>query len=78
MAMGAAVQEVIYLRALMKDFGYPIKDPTYIQEKIISHVSRCATILLCPGDRNSFYNSFYNSLEVAIHYTPTEDMTADI
>ncbi len=27
-AMAAAVQEVIYLRALMKEFGYPMKEPT--------------------------------------------------
>ena len=34
-AMAAAVQEVIYLR-LMKDFGYPMKEPTRLV-KITSH-----------------------------------------
>ena len=31
-AMAAAVQEAIYLRALIKEFGYPMKEPTYIGE----------------------------------------------
>ena len=40
-AMAAAVQEAIYLRALMKDFGYPMKEPTYIGEDNQSCIKMC-------------------------------------
>jgi hypothetical protein len=43
-AMAAAVQDAIYLGALMKDFGYPMKEPTDIGEDNQSCVSRCVII----------------------------------
>ena len=39
--MAAAVQEAIYLRALMKDFGYPMKEPTSIGEDNQSCIKMC-------------------------------------
>ena len=39
-AMAAAVQEAIYLRSLMKDFGYPMKEPTHIGEDNQSCIKR--------------------------------------
>ena len=40
-AMAAAVQEAIYLRALMKNFGYPMKEPTYIGDDNQSCIKMC-------------------------------------
>ena len=40
-AMASAVQEEIYLRALMKDFGYPMKEATYIGEDNQSCIKMC-------------------------------------
>ena len=40
-AMAAAVQEAIYLRSLMKDFGYPMKEPTQIGEDNQSCIKMC-------------------------------------
>jgi hypothetical protein len=40
-AMAAAVQEAIYLRALMKDFGYLMKEPTDIGEDSQSCIKMC-------------------------------------
>ena len=39
--MAAAVQEVIYLRAIMTDFGYPMKEPIYIGEDNQSCIKMC-------------------------------------
>ena len=39
--MAAAVQEAIYLRSLMEDFGYPMKEPTYIGEDNQSCIKMC-------------------------------------
>ena len=36
-AMPAAVQKAIYLRSLMKDFGYPMKEPRPRLVKITNH-----------------------------------------
>ena len=40
-AMAAAVQEAIYFRALMKDFGYPLEEPTYLGEDNHSCIKMC-------------------------------------
>ena len=42
-AMAAAVQEAIYLRALLEDFGLPMKKP--IDIVTINPVSKCVTTL---------------------------------
>ena len=42
-AMAAAVQEAIYLRALLEDFGLPMKKPIDIGED--NPVPKCVTIL---------------------------------
>ena len=82
-AMGAAVQEAIYLRALMKDFGYPMKDPTYIGEDNQSCIKMCHNPVMHKRSKHidtkfHFIRERVKSKEVGIHYIPTEDMAADI
>ena len=82
-AMAAAVQEAIYLRALMKDFGYPMKEPTYIGEDNQSCIKMCHNPVMHKRSKHidtklHFMRERVENGEVGIHYIPTEDMTADI
>ena len=82
-AMGAAVQEAIYLRALMKDFGFPMKDPTYIGKDNQSFIKMFHNSVMHKRSKHidakfHFVGEKVKSKEVAIHYTHTESMTADI
>ena len=82
-AMAAAVQEAIYLRALMKDFGYPMKEPTYIGEDNQSCIKMCHNPVMHKRSKHidtklHFMSERVENGEVGIHYIPTEDMTADI
>ena len=53
-AMAAAVQEAIYLRAFMNDFGYPMKEPNYIGENYLSCIKMC-------HNRNTSTQSYISS-----------------
>ncbi|CAB3990690.1 Hypothetical predicted protein [Paramuricea clavata] len=73
-AMAAAVQEAIYLRALMKDLGYPIKELTGIGEDESVMHKRSKHI----DTKLHFIREKVENKEVGIHYIPTEEMTAGI
>ena len=82
-AMAAAVQEAIYLRALMKDFGYPMKEPTDIGEDNQSCIKMCHNPVMHKRSKHidtklHFIRERVENEEVGIHYIPTEEMTADI
>ena len=82
-AMAAAVQEAIYLRSLMKDFGYPMKEPIYIGEDNQSCIKMCHIPVMHKRSKHidtklHFMRERAENGEVGIHYIPTEDMTADI
>ena len=82
-AMASAVQEAIYLRALMKDFGYPMKESTYIGEDNQSCIKMCHNPVMHKRSKHidtklHFIRERVENGEVRIHYIPTDDMTADI
>ena len=82
-AMAAAVQEAIYLRALMKEFGYPMKEPTDIGEDNQSCIKMCHNPVMHKRSKHidtklHFIRERVENKEVGIHYIPTEDMAADI
>ncbi|CAB4015350.1 Hypothetical predicted protein [Paramuricea clavata] len=82
-AMAAAVQEAIYLRALMKDFGYPMKEPIDIGEDNQSCIKMCHNPVVHKRSKHNdtklhFIRERVENEEVGIHYIPTEEMTADI
>ena len=82
-AMASAVQEAIYLRALMKDFGYPMKESTYIGEDNQSCILMCHNPVMHKRSKHidtklHFIRERVENGEFGIHYIPTDDMTADI
>ena len=80
-AMAAAVQEAIYLRSLMNDFGYPIKEPTQIGEDNQSCIKMCHNPVMHKRSKHidtHFIRERVENGEVGIHYIPTDSMTADI
>ena len=82
-AMVAAVQEAIYLRSLMKDFGHPMKEPTQIGEDNQSCIKMCHNPVMHKRSKHidtklHFIRERVENGEVGIHYTPTDSMTADI
>jgi hypothetical protein len=82
-AMAAAVQEAIYFRALMKDFGYLMKEPTDIGEDNQSCIKMCHNPVMHKRSKHidtklHFIRERVENEEVGIHYIPTEEMTADI
>ena len=82
-AMAAAVQEAIYLRSLMKDFGYPMKEPTQIGEDNRSCIKMCHNPVMHKRSKHidtklHFIREKVENGEVRIHYIPTDSMTADI
>lgn len=82
-AMAAAVQEAIYLRSVMKDFGYPVKEPTQIGEDNQSCIKMCHNPVMHKRSKHidtklHFIRERVENGEVGIHYIPTDDMTADI
>ena len=82
-AMAAAVQEAIYLRSLMKDFGYPMEESTQIGEDNQSCIKMCHNPVMHKRSKHidtklHFIRERVENREVGIHYIPTDDMTADI
>ena len=81
--MRAAVQETIYLRALMKDFGYPMKDPIFIGEDNQSCIKMCHNPVMHKRSKHidtkfHFIRERVKNKELGINYIPTEDMAADV
>ena len=82
-AMAAAVQETIYLRALLEDFGLAMKKPIDIGEDNQSCNKMCHNPVMHKRSKHidtklHFIRERVESKEVKIHYVPTEEMTADI
>ena len=83
-AMVAAVQEAAYLRALMKDFGYPMKEPTYIGEDNQSCIKMCHNPVMHKRLKHidkkliTFHQKKIRKRRSRNHYIQTEDMTVDI
>ena len=82
-AMPAAVQKAIYLRSLMKDFGYPMKEPTQIGEDNQSCMKMCHNPVMHKRSKHidtklHFIRERVENGEVGISYIPTDSMTADI
>ncbi len=82
-AMAAAVQEAIYLRALLEDFGYPMKKPIDIGEDNQSCIKMCHNPVMHKRSKHidtklHFVRERVENKEIKIHYVPTEEMTADI
>ena len=81
--MAAAVQEAIYLRSLMEEFGYPMKEPTDIGEDNQSCIKMCHNPVMHKRSKHidtklHFIRERAEKQEIAIHHTPTEEMAADI
>ena len=82
-AMAAAVQEAIYLRALLEDFGYPMKKPIDIGEDNQSCIKMCHNPVMNKRSKHidtklHFVRERVENKEIKSHYVPTEEMTADI
>ena len=82
-AMAAAVQEAIYLRALLEDFGLPMKKSIDIGEDNQSCIKMCHNPVMHKRSKHidtklHFIRERVENKEVKIHYVPTEEMTADI
>ena len=82
-AMAAAVQEAIYLRALLEDFGLPMKKPIDIGEDNQSCIKMCHNPVMHKRSKHidtklHFIRERVENKEVKIHYVPTEEITADI
>ena len=81
--MAAAVREAIYLRALLEDFGFPMKKPIDIGEDNQSCIKMCHNPVMHKRSKHidtklHFIRERVENKEVKIHYVPTEEMTADI
>ena len=81
--MAAAVQEAIYLRALLKDFGLPMQKQIDIGENNQSCIKKCHNPVMNIRSKHidtklHFICERVESKEVKIHYVPTEEMNADI
>ena len=82
-AMAAAVQEAIYFRALLKDFGFPMEKQIDIGEDNQSCIKMCHNPVMHKRSKHieaklHFIRERVENKEVKIHYVPTEEMTADI
>ena len=81
-AMAAAVQEAIYLRALLNDFGFPVKKQIDIGEDNQSCIKMCHNPVMHKRSKHidTKLHFIRERIEnkVKIHYVPTEEMTADI
>ncbi|CAB4002241.1 Hypothetical predicted protein [Paramuricea clavata] len=82
-AMAAAAQEAIYLRALLKDFGFPMEKATDIGEDNQSCIKMCHNPVMHKRSKLidtklHFIRERVENKEIKIHYVPTEEMTADI
>ena len=82
-AMAAVVQEAIYLRALLEDFGFPMKKAIDIGEDNQSCIKMCHNPVMHKRSKHidtklHFIRERVENKEVRIHYVPTEEMTADI
>ena len=82
-AMAAAAQEAIYLRALLKDFGFPMEKATDIGEDNQSCIKMCHNPVMHKRSKHidtklHFIRERVENKEIKIHYVPTEEMTADI
>ena len=82
-AMAAAAQEAIYLRALLKDFGFPMEKATDIGEDNQSCIKMCHNPVMHKPSKHidtklHFIRERVENKEIKIHYVPTEEMTADI
>ena len=78
--MAAAVQEALYLKQLLEDFGIQQKHPIAIGEDNQSCIKLCQT-QSCTKGANTLRQNFTSKLEdgtISIHYVPTDKMTADI
>ena len=82
-AMAAAVQEAIYLRPLLEDFGLAMKKPIDIGEDNQSCIKMCHNPVMHRRSKHidtklHFIRERVENKEVKIHYVPTEEVTADI
>ena len=82
-AMAAALQEAIYLRAALEDFGLPMKKPNHIGEDSQSCIKMCHNPVMHKSSKHidtklHFIRERVESKEVKIHCVPTEETTADI
>ena len=80
--MAAAVQEAIYLQALLKDFGFLMKKQIDIGEDNQSCIKMCHNPVMHKRTKHidtklHFTRERVQNKEVKIHYVPTEEMTAD-
>ncbi|CAB3978840.1 Hypothetical predicted protein [Paramuricea clavata] len=82
-AMAAAAQEAIYLRALLKDFGFPMEKATDIGEDNQSCIKMCHNPVMHKRSKHidtklHFIRERVENKEIKILYVPNEEMTADI
>ena len=82
-AMAAAVQEAIYLRALLEDLGLAMKKAIDIGEDNQSCIKMCHNPVMHKRSKHidtklHFIRERIENKEVKIHYVPTEEMTTDI
>ena len=81
--MAHALQEAIYLRALLKDFGFPMKKQIDVEEDNQSCIKMYHNPVMQKQSKHidtklHFIRERVENKEVKINYVPTEEMTADI
>ena len=81
--MAAAVQEALYLRQLLEDFGIQQKHPLAIGEDSQSCINFCQNPVM--HERSKHIETKFHFIRdktedgtISIHYVPTENMAADI
>ena len=67
----------------MKDFGYPMKEPTQIGEDNQTRIKMCYNPIMHKRSKHidtklHFIRERVENGKVGIHYIPTDSMTADI
>ena len=81
--MAAAVQEALYLKQLLEDFGIQQKHPIAIGEDNQSCIKLCQSPVM--HKRNKHFKTKFHFIwdkteagTISIHYVPTDKMAADI
>ena len=81
--MAAAVQEALYLKQLLEDFGIQQKNPLAIGEDNQSCIKMCQKPVTHKRSKHietklCFIRDKTEDGTISLHYTPAEKMAADI
>ena len=76
--MAAAVQEVLYLKQLLEEFGSQQKRPIAIEKDNQSCIRLCQNPVMHIETKFHFIRDKMENGTISIHYVPTDKIAADI